>query len=601
MYRTRCCALSGWVSVCVFLGAATPSLGEEKPKSSPAQKAAALVLQALENEVAGDAAARDRLLKQAADVDPNHAPAHWHLGQVRQGDDWLPVREAMIERGDSPADAEYKVLRAEADGNPTLELKLARWCLKNQMPDRARLHFWRVLSNAKADRDQMEDAARQLELVAVGGRILTRGQLKKEQEREQAIASAIEKYCPLLADLQAHIDGSSPEKRAAAAARLAALDDPSLIPAIETYVTSHRERFGEELLKVLVRFPQVEATQTILRYAVLTPYLTVRESAIAELKKRPWHDYMPTLLAGLVSPLEAKYQFQRDRRGNIRYQRVFVQERADATLVQSLEQLYRPQVARINGNGTGSGTRAAAIINSTNNYLIESDIATEIARVEFVTTASQVAARQNNRRIVDVLTQVTGQQLPASPQEWWQWWQEYNQVHYPKPTYQLYSYTVQPYISRAVGVSCFLKGTVVWTEQGLRPIESIQPGDRVLSQHPNTGELTFKLVTATTLRPPSEASNLKVLGESITTTLGHPLWVTGQGWEMAKNLKSGDQLHGVHGILVVSTIDPLPHKIEAHNLVVEDFGTYFVGNCGVLVHDNTYRQPTRAVVPGLVP
>jgi hypothetical protein len=40
-----------------------------------------------------------------------------------------------------------------------------------------------------------------------------------------------------------------------------------------------------------------------------------------------------------------------------------------------------------------------------------------------------------------------------------------------------------------------------------------------------------------------------------------------------------------------------------HNLVVEDCHTYFVGREGILVHDITYmtfRQPTQAVVPGLL-
>jgi hypothetical protein len=38
---------------------------------------------------------------------------------------------------------------------------------------------------------------------------------------------------------------------------------------------------------------------------------------------------------------------------------------------------------------------------------------------------------------------------------------------------------------------------------------------------------------------------------------------------------------------------------EAHNLVVGDFNTYFVGDHGFLVHDNTYRRPTTALLPGL--
>ena len=40
-------------------------------------------------------------------------------------------------------------------------------------------------------------------------------------------------------------------------------------------------------------------------------------------------------------------------------------------------------------------------------------------------------------------------------------------------------------------------------------------------------------------------------------------------------------------------------RSETYNLVIADFNTYFVGESGILVHDNTARRPTQAVVPGL--
>jgi hypothetical protein len=43
----------------------------------------------------------------------------------------------------------------------------------------------------------------------------------------------------------------------------------------------------------------------------------------------------------------------------------------------------------------------------------------------------------------------------------------------------------------------------------------------------------------------------------------------------------------------------LPVPKEAHNLVVEGFNTYFVGDTAALVHDNTYWQPTTTVTPGM--
>ena len=38
---------------------------------------------------------------------------------------------------------------------------------------------------------------------------------------------------------------------------------------------------------------------------------------------------------------------------------------------------------------------------------------------------------------------------------------------------------------------------------------------------------------------------------------------------------------------------------KAHNLVVADFNTYFVGQRKILVHDVTPRRPTTSIVPGL--
>jgi hypothetical protein len=432
-----------------------------------------------------------------------------------------------------------------------------------------------------------------------GGRIVTLPNLN----RNKCVSGKLLRRLKVLADPRAaslrnrRTVGKQREK---AIASLHAIDDPTVIPAIESCLHRHQEGFGEELAKLLITFPQHEATQSLVRFAVVSPYLSVRDQAIEELKKRPLHDYVPTLLAGLIAPLRAQYQFQTDARGSIRYQQVFKQEQPDTTLVRYLEQLYRPQVVQIAKPG-GMGKQKAAVANWYFDALIQSDVEIEITRLRLLTNASRLAADHQNDRVIDVLAHVTGQQLPREAEQWWKWWQEYNQVHYPKPVRRLYAYSVRPYLARAGSASCFAKGTVVWTERGLLPIETIEPGDRVLSQEPDSGELAFKVVTDTTVRPPAEASTLSILGESITTTLGHPLWVTGQGWEMAKQVKPGDQLHGVHGVLVVSTIDRLPNKIEAHNLIVEDFGTYFVGNCGVLVHDNTYRKPTQAVVPGLVP
>jgi intein/homing endonuclease len=92
---------------------------------------------------------------------------------------------------------------------------------------------------------------------------------------------------------------------------------------------------------------------------------------------------------------------------------------------------------------------------------------------------------------------------------------------------------------------------------------------------------------------------ISVGGEEIQATRGHPFWVAGAGWRMAKEIGEGDVLHGVTCAPRTEAVEPVIDA-EAFNLIVADFSTYFVGESGVLVHDNTPRKPTRATVPGLV-
>ena len=88
-----------------------------------------------------------------------------------------------------------------------------------------------------------------------------------------------------------------------------------------------------------------------------------------------------------------------------------------------------------------------------------------------------------------------------------------------------------------------------------------------------------------------------------TTTPGHPFWVAGQGWRMTKQLNAGSRVHSLSGgvpVESIKTFEPGSLDLEAaYNLIVADYNSYFVGDRGVLVHDNTPRIPTSAILPGL--
>jgi len=145
---------------------------------------------------------------------------------------------------------------------------------------------------------------------------------------------------------------------------------------------------------------------------------------------------------------------------------------------------------------------------------------------------------------------------------------------------------------------CFSPGTLVVTQTGSTAIEALKPGDRVLAQNPETGELAYQAVRGVTLRPAVPLVEIEAGGETIRATRGHPFWVNGQGWLMAKHLQAGQYLHTPDGPLKIERIGEQPAQ-EAYNLVVSDFATYFVGKQKILVHDNQPLQGTGVLVPGL--
>jgi hypothetical protein len=146
--------------------------------------------------------------------------------------------------------------------------------------------------------------------------------------------------------------------------------------------------------------------------------------------------------------------------------------------------------------------------------------------------------------------------------------------------------------------SCFVAGTGVWTPNGQTPNEQLRAGDLVLSQDVRTGELAYKPVTATTVRSPSPLVELDVGGATIRATRGHPFWVSGIGWKMAKELVPGEWLHTAAGAAPIDDIRSAPAE-KCYNLVVAHNDNYFVSDARLLVHDNNMRDVRRAIVPGL--
>lgn len=192
---------------------------------------------------------------------------------------------------------------------------------------------------------------------------------------------------------------------------------------------------------------------------------------------------------------------------------------------------------------------------------------------------------------------------------------------------------------------CFVAGTLVWTDAGLRPIEQIKIGDRVLSQPDSTGEREYRSVVRTMAYEDKIVVSVRYQAADnydlnvLHATGNHPFWVEGLGWTAAEKLMAGQQLQLANGTLVyVVEVGPVyrtdrpnigwepefydhvcegvegdfshgwkrvggdgdyyntrkpaeafsddPYlKVPVYNIEVEGFHTYYVGTTGVWVHN----------------
>jgi RHS repeat-associated protein len=140
---------------------------------------------------------------------------------------------------------------------------------------------------------------------------------------------------------------------------------------------------------------------------------------------------------------------------------------------------------------------------------------------------------------------------------------------------------------------CFVAGTLVWTERGLVPIESLLPGDWVLAMPDDgSGGLSFRQVLETYEREPSAIFDLTLFddknhADTLGVTPEHPFWGSKQEWVLAEDLRPGDVIWSIErGWLTVKSIHVRPQQEPVYNLNVDIDHTYVVGVLGTWAHNS---------------
>lgn len=594
----------GWV-ICPLLGVASAAT----PETSPAQS---LVKQALEKEIQGDAFGRRKALLHAIFQDADFAPARWQNGQLEYEGNWLDYQKIAQAEATRPEVQEYLKIRGNYAMRANEQLKLANWCRDRKLSAQEHAHLIAALE-LSGNPNHLPIRSR-LGHQFIGGVWMTPTEIAESVESSRGIQLAIKTWKPRLQLLARQVRSPGADLRKQAREEVLAIDDPDVLPVLEATFSRDSLQSATLLVELLSQMKFVEANQYLARQAVLSPFVTIREEAAKTLRSRPPETYAPLLLEALHTPIQSRVRLFVNRSG-IQLTHLISSETKDVRDVarrdsRVLFQNIPTMTFRVAGNRRHLSRVSAASRLQVNATL--RDVETEVLRKQLEAYAQQRAVDQKNEqlqewngRIFAVLQDATGMELPNDPEEWWAWWTDYNQLTPPNTKSLRYAEVTETrtkvthFPRRIRQASCLTAGTPIWTDRGFVAIEKIQIGDRVLSKHPETGELAYQPVLRTTVRPATRVMAARFGSSEVTSTEGHTFWVSGKGWQKMRDISAGDSFHTVNGFVKLESLKKAKPE-PTYNLVVADFHTYFVGPEMLLSHDVTFAEPVNNSVPGLL-
>lgn len=587
MRRAACCFVALASAAFLSLALDGPLLADRK--SDNQAEAARLLGDALQRQATGDSASAADLMQAALKKSPDYAPARWQAGYVRFKNEWLKYDEVPLELARYRALSRYERTRDEYPQTVEGQLRLAKSLDRDGLKDQARAHYTRVV---ELDPDHAEARA-ELGFVRVDDVWLSREEVAGSRRRAAAAAEAMKEWRPRLEKIRTRLEARSERTRKTAEAEVMAIQDPAAILPLEAAFAGHSEQTALLLLDALTGMSSLEASQALARQAVFAAWPTVRELAAERLKGRAWETYVPEMLAALHTPLQSRVEVYQAPGGRLMYRHAFFREGQQDRELAVFDTIYSVQ----------DDTQATARL----------DTQRQAAERENAATAQNTVTLELNDRILDALRTATEQSLEPTPAAWWAWWNEYNDVFVQgekelRLAYSQETVSLRDPSSGSGGGSsgppqsmdCLAPGTPVWTASGFKAIEEIEVGDLVLSQDPKSGELSYKPVLRTTIRPAGKRVAISVGGETIETSGGHPFWQAGAGWTKSRDIGEETRLQSVGGAVRVEQAGDGSFG-PTYNLIVADFHTYFVGQNKILSHDNTIAPATDAVLPGFVP
>ena len=552
----------------------------EAARGQAGRDASAQVRLALWCEAHGLTKERMQHLAQAAALDPRNAVARGLMGLLDYKGQWERP-EAVQKHVQKDADyqnliREYLDRRARTPEKADAQLRLAGWCSQNGLKEQALAHFTTV-TRLNPSR---EIAWRHLGYKKQGNRWVKPEEVAAEKLEAERHKRADLHWKPRLEKLRDGLLSPHAARRSKAEREVAEVTDPRAVPMVWQVFTGGGEASQLIAVRLLDQIEGPGASNALATLAIFSPSAKVRRRAADTLVHRDPRDVVGRLInlvrrpfkytvqpgAGPGSPVELYVDGERfDVRRLYRFSTFDVRlvpvptpplpdsaieaMRANDGMVVTLPGVGRAIVA---GMASAVAEQRQRMIEAAmretleRNRTVQQSLQEDIRSVE----AANAQINQVDDRVLPILKALTGHDLGIDPDSWRKWWTDQLGYVYQssqpstKPTYTDtvalpdVSITAQapPVFVAQTHSSCFATGTLVHTLDGPRPIESIQVGDRVLSQDPSAGALAFEPVVAVHHNEPAPTLRIGVDGETIIATGIHRFWKAGKGWTMAREL-----------------------------------------------------------------
>ena len=487
-------------------------------------------------------------------------------------------------------------------------VELGLWCERNGLLPEETAHF-----TLAVHLDPYRDSSwKHLGYVKRNGRWTSRDQAADNERDEREQKKADRYWEPLLKKWTDWLGDK--RHRDEALNLLATVVDRRAVPSIlKVFPIDRPEAEQLHRVRLLGRIDDSSSSRAIANQAILTQFESVRRAAIETLKQRPPRDYAGDLVERIHGTISYKvqsvsgpnsrgalaidaprfrmvrtydvppaFQLAASFRGYVGYD-----DNGLPVVVQGRELDY---MKRQVSNPEAIAAKVREIEIRTANMLNEATLAAQVqmaADISAIKLANN-QAHDDNANVVPVLKAAAGapESLGDDEDAWRGWWFDtlgYSFQASPKPTFtedvpaQFLPYSIR---------TCFAAGTPVHTVDGDRPIEAIEVGDQVISQDTATGALSFQPVVFVHRNPPAKTLRLTLSdGQYVVCSVYHRFWRANLGWAQARELRPGDSLRSLAGIVRIVSIES--DSIQPlYNLDVAGSRTFFVGRTILLVHDN---------------